>query len=298
MTSRRERQRVWRSLRACVVNIATANTPAQASRQRMEKDMAYETLLLDTADRVATITLNRPPMNPISSQLIDEMTALLDEIEGDSEVRAIIITGAGEKAFCAGADITEFGQAFAEDSVKELLMSRHRMFTRIERFPKPIIAAINGYALGGGCELAMSCHLRLMADSAAVGQPEINLGIIPGYGGTQRLPRLVGRTHAYELLFLGDRIPADRAERIGLVNKVSRAASLMDDAKELARRLAGQAPIAIKLIIDSVNCGLETTIDEGLEIEADNSVLASKTEDAMEGTMAFMEKRAPDFKGK
>jgi enoyl-CoA hydratase len=260
--------------------------------------MPYETLLLDIADRVAVITLNRPPMNPISNQLIDEMNGMLDEIENDTEIRAIIITGAGEKAFCAGADITEFGQAFAEGSIKDLLMSRHRMFTRVERFPKPIIAAINGYALGGGCELAMSCHLRLMADVAVAGQTEINLGIIPGYGGTQRLPRLVGRTHAYEMLLLGDKISAERALEIGLVNKVSPVASLMDDAKELAGRLAGQAPIAVKMTIDSVNRGLETTIDEGLEIEADNSVIVSKTEDAMEGTMAFMEKRAPDFKGK
>ena len=260
--------------------------------------MPYETLLVDKADRIATITLNRPPMNPISNLLIEEMSALLDEIEGDGETRAIILTGAGEKAFSAGADITEFGQAFAEGGLRDLLMSRHRMFTRVERFPKPVIAAINGFALGGGCELAMSCHLRLISEAATVGQPEINLGIIPGYGGTQRLPRLVGRTHAYELLLLGDRIPAERALEIGLVNKVSPAASLMDDARELAGRLAGQAPVAIKLIIDSVNRGLETTIDEGLEIEVDNSVIASTTEDAMEGTLAFMEKRKPDFKGK
>jgi enoyl-CoA hydratase len=172
------------------------------------------------------------------------------------------------------------------------------MFTRIERFPKPVIAAMNGYALGGGCELAMSCHLRLMSDAAVIGLPEINLGVFPGYGGTQRLPRLVGRTHAYELLFLGDRIPAERALEIGLVNRVCEAASLMDEARELAGRLAGQAPIAIKLIIDSVNRGLETTIEKGLEIEADNITVVSKTEDAMEGTLAFMEKRPPEFKGK
>ena len=260
--------------------------------------MAYETLLVDSADRIVTITLNRPPMNPISNRLIDELHAAFDEIESDGEARAVIITGAGEKAFCAGADISEFGQAFAEGGIREVAMSRHRMFTRIERFPKPVIAAINGYALGGGCELAMSCHLRLMSDAAVVGLPEINLGVFPGYGGTQRLPRLIGRTHAYEMLFLGDRIPAGRAFEIGLVNKVSDAASLMDDARELAGRLAGQAPVAIKLIIDSVNRGLETTIEEGLEIEADNIVVASKTADAMEGTLAFMEKRAPEFKGK
>jgi len=260
--------------------------------------MAYETLLVDSADRIVTITLNRPPMNPISNRLIDELHAAFDEIESDGEARAVIITGAGEKAFCAGADISEFGQAFAEGGIREVAMSRHRMFTRIERFPKPVIAAINGYALGGGCELAMSCHLRLMSDAAVVGLPEINLGVFPGYGGTQRLPRLIGRTHAYEMLFLGDKIPAGRAFEIGLVNKVSDAASLMDDARELAGRLAGQAPVAIKLIIDSVNRGLETTIEEGLEIEADNIVVVSKTTDAMEGTLAFMEKRAPEFKGK
>lgn len=260
--------------------------------------MAYETLLVDSADRIVTITLNRPPMNPISNRLIDELHAAFDEIESDGEARAVIITGAGEKAFCAGADISEFGQAFAEGGIREVAMSRHRMFTRIERFPKPVIAAINGYALGGGCELAMSCHLRLMSDAAVVGLPEINLGVFPGYGGTQRLPRLIGRTHAYEMLFLGDKIPAGRAFEIGLVNKVSDAASLVDDARELAGRLAGQAPVAIKLIIDSVNRGLETTIEKGLEIEADNINAASRTEDAMEGTMAFIEKRPAEFKGK
>jgi enoyl-CoA hydratase/carnithine racemase len=259
--------------------------------------MIYETLLVDAADRIAIITLNRPPMNPISSQLVDELNALLDEIESVNEMRAVIITGAGEKAFCAGADISEFGQAFAEGGMKDLVMSRHKLFTRIERFPKPVIAAINGYALGGGCELAMSCHLRLISDAAVVGQPEINLGIIPGYGGTQRLPRLVGRTYAYEMLFLGDRITAQRAYEIGLVNKVSTAASLLGDARDLAGRLAGQAPIAVKLIIDSVNRGLETTIEEALEIEADNIVAVSQTKDAMEGTLAFMEKRPADFKG-
>ena len=260
--------------------------------------MPYETLTVEQTGRITTITLNRPPMNPISTQLIDEMNGALDVIENDTEIRAVILTGAGEKAFCAGADIAEFGQAFAGGGIKDLVMSRHRMFTRIERFPKPVIAAINGYALGGGCELAMSCHLRLMADVATIGQPEINLGIIPGYGGTQRLPRLIGRTNAYELLFLGDRIPAERALEIGLVNRVCTPASLMQVAKELAGRLAKQAPIAIKLIIDCVNRGLETTIEKGLEIEADNIVAVSATEDAMEGTLAFMEKRAADFKGK
>ncbi len=260
--------------------------------------MPYETIAVDRADRIATITLNRPPMNPISTLMIEELHAVLDGIEKDSEIRAVILTGSGDKAFCAGADVAEFGQAFGEGSVKQLVMTRHELFTRVERFPKPVIAAVNGYALGGGCELAMSCHLRLIADTATVGQPEINLGIIPGYGGTQRLPRLVGRTYAYEMLLLGDRISAERALEIGLVNKVSGASSLMDDARELAGRLAKQAPIAVKLIIDSVNRGLETTIEKGLEIEADNITAVSATEDAMEGVMAFMQKRPADFKGK
>jgi enoyl-CoA hydratase/carnithine racemase len=260
--------------------------------------MAYETIVVEDRDRIAVITLDRPPMNPISNQMIEELEAALDDIEENNETRVIILTGAGEKAFCAGADIGEFGQAFAEGSIKELVMTRHRLFTRIERFPKPVLAAINGYALGGGCELAMSCHLRLMAQDAAIGQPEINLGIIPGYGGTQRLPRLIGRTRAYEMLFLGDRITAARALEFGLVNRISSAASLMDDARQLAGRLAGQAPIAVQLIIDSVNRGLETSIEQGLQIEADNIAAVSRTEDAMEGTMAFIEKRTPEFKGK
>ncbi len=260
--------------------------------------MPYETILVEKADRIATVTLNRPPMNPISTAMIHELNEAFDNIENDSEIRAVILTGAGEKAFSAGADVAEFGQAFSEGSLKELVMTRHRMFNRVERFPKPVIAAINGYALGGGSELAMACHLRLVADMASIGQPEINLGIIPGYGGTQRLPRLVGRTRAYELLFLGDRISAERALEIGLVNKVCEFAALPDEAKELAGRLATQAPLAMKAIIDSVNRGLETTLDEGLEIEANNIVAVSATQDAMEGVMAFMQKRTPEFQGK
>jgi enoyl-CoA hydratase/carnithine racemase len=260
--------------------------------------MAYETIIVEREGRVCTITMNRPPMNPVSNRMIEELNNALDRIENDPEVRAIVLTGAGEKAFCAGADVTEFGQAFGEGNVKDLVMTRHRLFTRIERFPKPVIAAINGYALGGGCELAMSCHLRMMADTAAIGQPEINLGIIPGYGGTQRLPRLVGRTNAYEMLLLGERVSPQHALRIGLINRISESASLMKDAKDLATRLAQQAPVAVRLIIDAVNRGLEETIEKALEIEAENMAAVSATEDAMEGVMAFMQKRPPDFKGK
>lgn len=260
--------------------------------------MSYEALLVQREERTAVVTLNRPPMNPINTQVTEEIDAFLSQIEHDGEIRAVIITGAGEKAFSAGADVKEFGEAFAEGRVKEAAMLRHRVFTRVERFPKPIIAAINGYAFGGGCELAMSCHLRLMADTAVIGLTEINLGIMPGYGGTQRLPRLVGRTRALELLLLGERISAAKACEIGLVNKVCPPPALLSEAGELAGRLAKQAPIAVKLIIDSVNRGLETTIEKGLEIEADNVVAVSSTEDAMEGVMAFMQKRPAEFKGK
>ncbi|RJP17074.1 MAG: enoyl-CoA hydratase [Candidatus Abyssobacteria bacterium SURF_5] len=260
--------------------------------------MSYETLVVQPEGQIAVVTFNRPPMNPINQRLTEELDRLLTEIENDNGIRALILTGAGEKAFSAGADVAEFGEAFAEGRVKEAAMLRHRVFTRIERFPKPVIAAINGYAFGGGCELAMACHLRLIAEGASIGQPEINLGIIPGYGGTQRLPRLIGRARAFELLLLGDRVPARRAAEIGLVNTVCAGASLLEEAKALARRLAQQAPVAVKMIIDSVNRGLETDIEKALEIEADNVVLVSATEDAMEGVMAFLQKRPPEFKGR
>ena len=256
--------------------------------------MAYETITVEKEGNIGIITLNRPPTNAVNFALLEDVEKALNQFEADKEVRALIITGAGEKGFSAGFDITEAARA------AEIGDKGRAIYTRIERFPKPVVAAINGYALGGGCELAMACHFRIMinAEKAKIGCPEVNLGIIPGWGGTQRMPRLIGKTRALDMLVLGKRINAPEALEIGLINKVSQPGELMKDAKELAGRLAKQAPIAVKCILDSVNRGLETTIDEGLKIEGKNLNEVSSTEDAIEGMTAFMQKREPQFKGK
>jgi len=257
--------------------------------------MAYENLIVEREDNVGIITLNRPPANPINLAVLDELDAVLTEWEKDKAVRAIIITGAGERGFSAGFDIKTAGTPDGERA-----MSRgQEVFRHIEKYPKPVIAALNGFALGGGCELAMSCHFRIMLDSERVvaGQPEINLGIIPGWGGTQRLPRLVGKTKALEMLLLGTRINAPEALNIGLITKISQPGQLMNDARELARALSKKAPVAMQIILDAVTRGLETTIDQGLKIELEGSQQVGKTKDAMEGMIAFIEKREPVFKG-
>jgi enoyl-CoA hydratase/carnithine racemase len=222
-------------------------------------------------------------LNEATLQDLDEA---INEFQEDEEVRVLIITGGGEKAFSAGADLKEFGISFQP------------VFNRVERCKKPVIAAINGYALGGGCELAMACHFRIMAENATIGLTEINRSLIPGGGGTQRMPRLIGRAKALELLLLGEKLEADEALDIGLVNEVSKDGELMKDAKEFAKRLAKQAPISMRCIIDSVNRGLDTSIEKGLEIEAENLSEVITTEDFMEGISAFMEKREPKFKGR
>ena len=256
--------------------------------------MAYETITVEKEGNIGIVTLNRPPTNSVNFALLEDMEKALNQFEADNEVRALIITGAGEKGFSAGFDITEAGRAV------EIGDKGRALYTRIERFPKPVVAAINGYALGGGCELAMACHFRIMinAEKAKIGCPEVNLGIIPGWGGTQRMPRLIGKTRALEMLVFGKRINAPEALEIGLINKVSQPGELMKDAKEFAGRLAKQAPVAVKCILDSVTRGLETTIDEGLKIEGKNLNLVSGTEDAIEGMTAFMQKREAQFKGK
>ena len=256
--------------------------------------MAYETIVVEKEGNIGIITLNRPPTNSVNFALLEDMEKALNQFEADNEVRALIITGAGEKGFSAGFDITEAGRAV------EIGDKGRALYTRIERFPKPVVAAINGYALGGGCELAMACHFRIMvnAEKAKIGCPEVNLGIIPGWGGTQRMPRLIGKTRALDMLVFGKRINAPEALEIGLINKVSQPGELMKDARELAGRLAKQAPIAVRGILDSVTRGLETTIDEGLKIEGKHLNEVSSTEDAIEGMTAFMQKREPQFKGK
>jgi enoyl-CoA hydratase/carnithine racemase len=257
--------------------------------------MPYETLLLAREDAVAVVTLNRPPANAISEVLIRELDAALTEIEADGSVRAVVITGAGDRIFCAGADL---GSAFSGGDVSEFIRTGNRVLRRIERLPKPVVAALNGHALGGGCEIAMACHLRILKDTARMGQTESNLGIIPGYGGTQRLPRLIGRGLALEHLLLGTQIPAAECLRIGLVNRLAREGETLSDAIALARELAKRPPIATRLIIQAVDDGLPVTIDAALEIETRAFAEVIRTEDAGEGMQAFFQKRPAQFKGR
>ena len=257
--------------------------------------MPYETMNLSREDGLAVVTLNRPPANAISEALMRELNAVLSEIESDAAVRCLIITGAGDRIFCAGADL---GSAFSGPDVTSFLRFGNSVLRRIERFPKPVIAAINGHALGGGCEISMACHIRILKDTARMGQTESNLGIIPGYGGTQRFPRLVGRGVALEHLILGTQIPAQECYRIGLVNRLSREGETLNDSKALAREIAKRPPVATRLIIEAVDDGIHAPIDQALEIETRAFDKVLKTEDAGEGIQAFFEKRPAQFKGK
>jgi enoyl-CoA hydratase/carnithine racemase len=257
--------------------------------------MSYETLIVTREESFAVVTLNRPPANAISETLMRELSAALGELEPDIQVRAVIVTGAGDRIFCAGADL---GSAFQGSDVAAFIRFGNSVLRRIERFPKPVVAAINGHALGGGCEIAMACHIRLLKETARMGQTESNLGIIPGYGGTQRFPRLVGRGIALEHLILGTQIPAAECHRIGLVNRLSRDGQTLDDARALARELAARPPVATRLIIEAVDDGLSATIDQALEIETRAFQQVVRTEDAGEGIQAFFQKRPAEFKGR
>ena len=257
--------------------------------------MAYETLLFAREESFAIITLNRPPANAISEPLMRELNAALNSIEDDDSVRSIIITGTGDRIFCAGADL---GSAFSGGDVDTFIRFGNAVVRRIERFPKPVIAAMNGHALGGGCEIAMACHFRLLKDTARMGQTESNLGITPGFGGSQRLPRLVGRTKALEFLIMGTQVPASECLALGLVNRLTKEGETLNDAKALAREIAKRPPIATRLIIEAVDEGLEAPIDKAIDIEVRASPKSLKTEDASEGIQAFFAKREPSFKGR
>lgn len=256
--------------------------------------MAYETILLAREESFAVITLNRPPMNAINEPLMRDLNAALSELQAEDAVRSVIITGAGDRIFCAGADL---GSAFTGD-IAAFLRFGNSVIRRIERFPKPVIAAINGHALGGGCEIAMGCHIRILRESARMGQTESNLGIIPGYGGTQRLPRLIGRGLALEHLILGTQIPAQECYRIGLVNRLAKEGETLNDAKALARELGKRPPLATRVLIEAVDDGLEEPIDKGIEVEIRAFDRVIRTEDAAEGLQAFFQKRPAAFKGK
>ena len=260
--------------------------------------MAFDNLLLERDGASAVITINRPKvLNALNTQTIDELRRAVLDLQRDAAIRVVILTGAGEKSFVAGADINELAVQTPTGGREHALTGQH-VFDLIENLGKPVIAAVNGYALGGGCELAMACTLRIAADTAKIGQPEIALGLIPGYGGTQRLPRLVGKGRAMEMILTGAPIGADEAQRIGLVNRVVPAAQLMDEAKKLAAQLAASAPIAMRYIVNAINKGVEMGFAEACQYEATLFGLVASTEDMREGTAAFLEKRKAAFRGR
>jgi enoyl-CoA hydratase/carnithine racemase len=259
--------------------------------------MAYETLIVERADGYAVITLNRPPANTISGQLVLELEAAVAELEADAAVRAVVLTGAGDRIFCGGADLTSaFGGG--GDDLESYLRRGHTTLRRIEAGSKPYVAAIQGHATGGGCELALACHLRIMKETARIGQTESNLGIIPGFGGNLRLPRAIGRAKALEYLILGTQIPAAEALALGLVNRLAREGETLSDARALARTIAQRAPVATRLILHCVDQGLDRPIEQGMDVEIRAFLETLKTEDAAEGIQAFFTKRPPEFKGR
>lgn len=266
----------------------------QLQKSKGEQDMSYETLIVEKQEKYLLITLNRPPMNPISPSLLDDLNAALDEHGNDDDILSIIITGAGEKAFCAGADLKA---GFGDDPGK-LAKKGQSTFDRLESLGKPVIAAINGITLGGGCELSLACTFRLIDEKAIIGLPESNLGIIPGYGGTQRLSRLIGKPKALNLIIFGKHVDAAKAVELGIADTLCAHGTVLDEAKKLASLIATRAPVATRMILDAVNRGVEETLEDGLEIERDNFSEVMKSEDAKEGITAFLEKRKPDFKGK
>jgi enoyl-CoA hydratase/carnithine racemase len=260
--------------------------------------MSFDNLLITREDRVALLTVQRPErLNALDARTLDELRQAFLAVKQDSEIRCAILTGAGDRAFVAGADINELAQDTPE-SARRRGLTGQQVFDLIEQLGKPVIAAVNGLALGGGCELAMACTFRLAADTARFGQPEINLGIIPGFGGTQRLVRLVGKTKAMEMILTGAPITAQEALAIGLVNRVVAAADLLTAARTLAAELSTRAPIALAYAMDAINRGAEMTLADGCQLEAALFGMVTATEDMREGTRAFLEKRKPEFKGR
>ena len=260
--------------------------------------MAYENILFEKKDSIAYITFNRPTvLNALNRKTVEELRDALLEVRDDSSVRVLILTGAGEKSFVAGADIGELAQRTPVDG-KDFSLFGQSVFHLLETLGKPSICAINGFALGGGCELALSCTIRLASKTAKLGQPEVKLGIIPGYGGSQRLARLCGKGVAHELCLTGEMITAEEAQRIGLVNHIYEPAELLPAAEAMAKKIIANAPLAVKYAMEAIERGVEMPQEEGLFLEATLFGLSCATEDMREGTKAFLDKRKADFRGK
>jgi enoyl-CoA hydratase len=260
--------------------------------------MAYDNLLFEVSDKIARITFNRPNvLNALNRKTMDELGDCLKKVRADDDIRVLILTGAGEKAFIAGADINELSQQTPVIG-REFTLYGQEIIHRLETLGKPAIAAINGFALGGGCELALACTLRIASRNAKLGQPEVKLGIIPGYGGSQRLPRLCGKGVAHELILTGEMISAEEALRVGLVNRVVESGELLATAEAIAKKIIANAPLAVKYALEAVEHGMEMPQEEGLYLEATLFGLCCATQDMREGTRAFLEKRPPKFEGR
>ncbi|HWP81585.1 MAG TPA: enoyl-CoA hydratase-related protein [Bacteroidota bacterium] len=260
--------------------------------------MNFQTLLFEQKNRIGYVTINRPDkLNALNATAKSELRSLFEKIKSEASVDVVILTGAGEKAFVAGTDIKELSELNTETG-RTFSDNGQGVFNLIENLGKPVIAAVNGYALGGGTELALACHIRVASENAKFGQPEVNLGIIPGYGGTQRLARLIGKGRAMEMILTGDHIDATEALRIGLVNKVVPLPELMKTAEEIANKILSKGQVAIRLALKAVNMSQETNLTDGQALEASLFALCCGTEDFKEGTKAFLEKRKPSFKNK
>jgi len=260
--------------------------------------MAYENILRADRDGIAFVTVNRPDkLNALNNATIGELLHCFDAITGDEKVRAVILTGAGEKSFVAGADISELAEQTAI-TARPLALRGQRLMNTVESCTKPVVAAVNGYALGGGCELALACHIRTASDNAQFGLPEVTLGIIPGYGGTQRLPRIVGKGRALELILSAQKVGAEEALRIGLVNRIHPQPQLLAETEKLVRRILATGPVAVRFALDAVNHGSDMPLQDGLNFEATFFGLLAGTDDCREGMRAFLEKRPARFTGK
>ncbi len=260
--------------------------------------MTYQTLLFEIKDGIAFVTINRPDkLNALNDQVMLELGSAVDRLATEAEIKGAILTGAGSKSFVAGADIGDLSRQGPFDG-KARAQRGQAVLRRLETCGKPVIAAINGFALGGGCELAMACHIRIAGENAKFGQPEVKLGIAPGYGGTQRLPRIVGKGVALQLILTGEMIDAQEAYRIGLVNKIVPSGDLLAESEKMMRGILAMGPLAIRLAMEAVDQGLEMTLDEGLLLEANHFGLLAATSDMKEGTTAFLEKRAAKFQGR